>query len=70
MPIGPNGEDRPGDATGCAVKVAKIATGEIADHLPSNKRKGAKAGGPAKAKSLPVARRSSITRDANRVRWA
>lgn len=29
MPKGPNGEIRPSDAIGCAVTVAKIATGEV-----------------------------------------
>ena len=28
MPRGPNGERRPADTVGCAVVVAKIATGE------------------------------------------
>ena len=28
MPKGPQGERRPADAVGCAVQVAKIATGE------------------------------------------
>lgn len=31
MPRGPKGEYRPADAIGCAVMVAKIATGEIED---------------------------------------
>ena len=31
MPRGPKGEWRPRDAVGCAVRVAKIATGEIED---------------------------------------
>ena len=34
MPRGPNGERRPADAVGCAVTVAKIATGEIEEALP------------------------------------
>jgi hypothetical protein len=29
MPKGPRGEKRPGDVIGAAIKVAKIATGEI-----------------------------------------
>ena len=29
MPKGPRGERRPGDVVGAAIKVAKIATGEI-----------------------------------------
>ena len=31
MPRGPRGEERPADAIGCVVKVARIATGEIED---------------------------------------
>ena len=31
MPRGPRGERRPADVVGCAVTVAKIATGEIED---------------------------------------
>ncbi len=31
MPKGPRGERRPRDVVGCAVMVAKIATGEIED---------------------------------------
>ena len=40
MPRGPNGEKRPGDVVGCAVTVAKIATGEIEEELPSARRNG------------------------------
>ena len=35
MPRGPRGEKRPGDVVGCAVKVAKIDTGEVEEELPS-----------------------------------
>ena len=31
MPKGPDGQQRPADVIGCAVTVAKIATGEIED---------------------------------------
>ena len=34
MPKGPKGEKRPADVIGTAVKVAKIATGEIEDKKP------------------------------------
>ncbi len=34
MPIGPNGEKRPPDPIACAVKVMKIATGEIKEPKP------------------------------------
>lgn len=70
MPRGPNGEHRPADAGQCALKVAKIATGEITEDLPSkNKQKGGQAGGRARAKSLSPNRRSSIAREAAQARW-
>ena len=37
MPRGPNGEKRPAHTVGCAVMVAKIATGEIEEELPENR---------------------------------
>lgn len=33
MPNGPNGQKRPGDVTGAAIMVAKIATGGVADRM-------------------------------------
>ena len=33
MPKGPKGEKRPADAIGTAIKVAKIATGEIEEDI-------------------------------------
>ena len=42
MPEGPQGQRRPADVVGCAVHVAKIATGEIEDTKPKQ---------PAKVKS-------------------
>jgi hypothetical protein len=36
MPKGPNGENRPADAVGLAVHVARIATGEIDDTPPDD----------------------------------
>jgi len=52
MPRGPRGEKRPADVIGAAVMVAKIATGEISDPLPSGRTKGGKAGGSARAQKL------------------
>ena len=40
MPRGPKGETRPADTNACAVMVAKIATGEVEDVLPSAARNG------------------------------
>ena len=69
MPRGPHGHKRPADVIGCAVNVAKIATGEIEDSLPSAKRKGGKVGGRARAKTLSPKRRSEIARKAALSRW-
>ena len=70
MPRGPKGERRPADAAQCAVKVAQIATQEIAELLPSNKRQSGKAGGKSRAKKLAPNRRSEIARQAAQARWA
>ena len=37
MPKGPQGQKRPADAVGCAVQVAKIATGEEEEPTPTKK---------------------------------
>ena len=37
MPKGPQGQKRPADAVGCAVQVAKIATGEEEETTPTKK---------------------------------
>ena len=66
MPRGPNGERRPGDVVGCAVTVAKIATGEIEDELPSAKRNGGLRGGPARARALSPEQRREIARKARK----
>ena len=68
MPRGPNGEKRPADVVGCAVMVAKIATGEIKEELPDARRKGGLVGGPARAKALSPERRSEIARHASTAR--
>ena len=56
MPKGPKGEKRPADVIGTAIKVARIATGEIEDEQPDDgKDKAAQAlgrkGGKARASS-------------------
>lgn len=38
MPKGPNGERRPADAVGAAVRVMQIATGEVQDEAPAKRR--------------------------------
>lgn len=75
MPTGPQGQKRPADVVGCAVRVMKIATGEIEENLkgapkrqPGRARSG-KAGGRARADSLTPERRSEIARAAATARW-
>lgn len=72
MPRGPSGQKRPGDVIGAAVKVAKIATGEVADESNAGKEyaiEGGKKGGPARAQKLTPEERSTIARDAANARW-
>ena len=74
MPTGPKGEKRPADVIGTAIKVAKIATGEIEDEQPDDgKDKAAQAlgrkGGKARASNLSKKRRTEIARNAANIRW-
>ena len=73
MPKGPQGQWRPADAIGCAVHVAKIATGEIEETYeepkPPAKVKAGLRGGPARAASLTPERRSEIAAKAATARW-
>lgn len=75
MPKGPKGEKRPADVIGNAVKIAKIATGEIEDYVPEDDRKdkGAQAlgrkGGKARADAMTPERRAEIARRAAEARW-
>jgi len=53
MPKGPNGERRPADSIGCAIAVAKIATGEAENdgyRVPGRKKNGL-SGAKARTKS-------------------
>ena len=68
MPKGPNGEKRPGDTIGCAVTVAKIATGEINEELPAN-REVKVTGGKVRANGMTSEERSALARKAAQVRW-
>ena len=68
MPRGPNGEKRPADPIAAAVMVAKIATGEAEEKLPSATRNGGLKGGPARARKLTPERRSEIARRGGRAR--
>lgn len=75
MPRGPKGEKRPADVIGAAVKVMKIATGEIAEDTGGKPGKNEAAaalgrlGGKARAKKLGKKRRTDIARKAASVRW-
>ena len=74
MPKGPKGEKRPADVIGAAVKVAKIATGEIEEDIGDDgKDKAAvelgRKGGAARAKKLTPGRRAEIARKAAAKRW-
>ncbi len=74
MPKGPKGEKRPADVIGGAVKVMRIATGEIEEDLDEDgKSKAAvelgRKGGAARAKKLSKKRRSEIAKKAAAKRW-
>lgn len=72
MSRGPRGETRPGNVVGCAVRVAKIATGEVEDtklKYPAKHNSGV-AGGKARAKAVSKTKRSNIAKTAANARWA
>ncbi len=69
MPKGPKGEKRPADVVGAAVKVMKIATGEIEEDIDdSGKSKAAvelgRKGGKARAEKMSPERRAEIAKKA------
>ena len=74
MPKGPQGQKRPADVVGNAVRVMQIATGEREEEFeddgkdPAAKELGAK-GGKARAKKLTPERRAEIARKAAAKRW-
>jgi hypothetical protein len=71
------GEKRPADVIGAAVKVAKIATGEIEEDINTPEKEGkdpaavslGKRGGKARAEKMPPERRAEIAKKAAKVRW-
>lgn len=73
MPKGPQGQKRPADVIGNAVRVMQIATGEVEDNLLERgkeyARKGGLKGGPARAKKLSAQKRKEIARKAAHKRW-
>jgi len=78
MPTGPKGEKRPADSVARAVKVAKIATGEIEEDKPEEESKDkdeaavsmGKRGGKARASKLTPEQRAEIARKAAQKRWS
>jgi hypothetical protein len=71
MPKGPKGQKRPADVIGCAVKVAKIATGELEECLTGKEyaRKGGLKGGKSRAEKLTPEQRHEIAKLAASARW-
>jgi len=74
MPKGPQGQKRPADAIGNAVRIARIATGEEPEQLTEDgKSKAAqelgKKGGAARAKALTAKKRKEIAKKAAAARW-
>ena len=71
MPKGPQGQKRPADVIGCAVHVARIATGEIEEsgYAQPNKAKSGRAGAKARTEALSPEDRSAIAKKAATARW-
>ena len=77
MPKGPQGQKRPADVNARAVMIAKIATGEVEDKVPSPEDEGknpaavalGRMGGKARAEALGKRRRKEIARNAAKSRW-
>ena len=74
IPKGPKGEKRPADVVGAAVKVMRIATGEIEETTDDGKNKAAvelgRKGGAARAAKLSKKRRAEIAKKAAAKRWS
>ena len=71
MPKGPQGQKRPADVIGAAIKIAKIATGEIEEKTDGKEyaRKGGLIGGKARAEKLSTAKKKAIAKKAAKARW-
>jgi len=75
MPRGPKGEKRPADVIGNAVRVMRIATGEIDETATTDDGKNAAAvalgrmGGKARAEGMTAKRRKEIAKKAAKKRW-
>ena len=71
MPKGPQGQKRPADVIGAAVKVMRIATGEETEEvaLKSAAAELGSRGGKVRAAKLSKKRRVEIARNAAKKRW-
>lgn len=71
MPKGPQGQKRPADVIGNAVKVMRIATGEgeVAASVKSAAAELGSLGGKARAANLTKKKRAEIARMAAMARW-
>ncbi len=66
---GPNGERRRRAGFETGFQVARIATGEEEEQLPSKTRNGGLIGGVRRRQNLTPERRSEIARKAAQTRW-
>jgi hypothetical protein len=76
MPKGPQGQKRPADVIGNAVRVMRIATGEEEETKDSRNpaavalaKLGASKGGRARATKLSNRRKKQIAKNAAKTRW-
>lgn len=71
MPKGPNGENRPADAIGRTVQVAKIATGEIEDtrHIQPKKAICGRVGGKKRTARMTPSQRPAVGAQGAEARW-
>jgi hypothetical protein len=72
MPKGPRGGKRPADVISNAVKVMRIATGEVEDErapIASAAAQLGKLGGAARARNLTAEQRADIAKKAAATRW-
>lgn len=75
MPKGPQGQKRPADVVGNAIKVARISVGDEPDDREdvlalSPAQQLGQAGGKARAKNLSAEQRAEAARKAAQKRWA
>ena len=71
MPTGPKGQKRPADVIGNAVKVMRIATGQIEESPAAHSTAAelGKKGGAARARKMTPGQRAEIAKKAAAARW-